>query len=496
MEQWQIAAIIVTLLIFLLGGVIIWFLIILRTRLEEQLRNQDLHTLRVEELLRELERAVTIGQTNSREHLVEKYTEGNREQLKVINDFQQNMLARFPNLYQAMERRFGEMQKAVVEMLSEGRIAQQEKLTEMREGLQATLTKQRENFDQHQLDAMKTQQETVRAGMIDVRKQVNESLSQYASELGKRVDGLTESTDKRLKEISGQVEKRLNEGFEKTTETFNQVLVHLTRIDEAQKKITELSTNVVSLQEVLADKRSRGAFGEVQLNALVRNVLPESGFSLQHTLSNNNRVDCMLFLPEPTGDIAVDAKFPLESYRQMTDGSLSEADRKKAATQFGKDIKKHIDDIAEKYILPGETSDGAVMFIPAEAVFAEIHGHYPELVEEAFRRRVWMVSPTTMMAILTTARAVLKDAATREQVHIIQQHLGELSKDFGRFQYRMDKLAIHIKQAHEDVGQVNISARKISTRFEKIERVELEQESEEDLALFAELEESSQTTKE
>lgn len=488
MEKWQIAGLIITLLIFLLGGVIIWLMIGLRTRLEDQLKSQESHRLHFEELLRELERALNREQHGSREALMDKLSANSQQQLKVISDLQQNMLARFPNLYQALERRLGEMQTALTERLGSGQIGQQEKLVEMKETLQATLTKQRENFDQHQIEAMKSQQEIVQVGMTDVRKQVNEVLTQNANDLGKRVDSLTRSTDKHLKEISGQVEKRLNEGFEKTTETFNQVLMHLTRIDEAQKKITELSNNVVSLQEVLADKRSRGTFGEVQLNALVRNVLPDSGFSLQHTLSNDTRVDCMLFLPEPTGNIGVDAKFPLESYRNMTDDTLTEAKRKRASTQFGKDIRKHIEDIASKYIIPGETSDGAVMFIPAEAVFAEIHAHFPKLVEEAFRRRVWMVSPTTMMAILTTARAVLKDAATREQVHIIQHHLGELSKDFGRFQGRMDKLAIHIKQAHEDVGQVNISARKITGRFEKIEKVELEQNGSTDLPIFSESE--------
>ncbi len=486
MEKWQITGLVITLLIFLLGGVIIWLMIELRTRLEEQLKNQESQRLNLEELLREQEREHRRELAEMRESFSEKLANNSQQQLKATNDFQQNMLARFPNLYQALERRVGEMQTTLTEILSKGQIGQQEKLVEMKERLQATLTQQRENFDQHQLEAMKTQQEIVQSGMMDVRKQINEMLLQNTKDLSKRVDALTDSTDKRLKEISGQVEKRLNEGFEKTTETFNQVLLHLTRIDEAQKKITELSSNVVSLQEVLADKRSRGAFGEVQLNALIRNVLPDSGFSLQHTLSNGTRVDCMLFLPEPTGNIAVDAKFPLESFRAMSDDAQTDAKRKRAATQFGKDIRKHIDDIAKKYIISGETSDGAVMFIPAEAVFAEIHAHFPDLVEEAFRRRVWMVSPTTMMAILTTARAVLKDAATREQVHLIQHHLGELSKDFGRFQKRMDNLATHIKQAHDDVGQVNISARKISGRFEKIEKVELEQSSELDRPIISE----------
>lgn len=285
---------------------------------------------------------------------------------------------------------------------------------------------------------------------------------------------MQEMLHQRLNEISGQVEQRLSKGFEKTTETFVDVVKRLAKIDEAQKRITELSTSVVSLQEVLSDKRSRGAFGEVQMAALVRNMMPESHFSLQHTLSNGTRVDCMLFLPEPTGDLAIDSKFPLDSYKRMMDNELAESDRQSAERQFRQDVKKHIKDIADKYIIPGETSDSAIMFIPAESVFAEIHAHQPELVEDSHRKRVWMVSPSTLMAVLTTVRAVLKDAATRKQVHLIQEHLVGLSKDFGRFKKRMDNLSNHIRMANDDVKEVSTSANKISSRFEKIEKVELD----------------------
>ena len=289
----------------------------------------------------------------------------------------------------------------------------------------------------------------------------------------------------RLNEISGQVEKRLSKGFEKTTETFTDVVSRLAKIDEAQKRITELSTNVVSLQEVLSDKRSRGAFGEVQMAALVRNMMPENSFDLQHSLSNGTRVDCMLFLPEPTGDLAIDSKFPLDSFKRMMDNDMAESDRQAAERQFRQDVKKHIKDISEKYIIPNETSDSAIMFIPAEAVFAEIHAHQPELVEESHRKRVWMVSPSTLMAVLTTGRAVLKDAATRKQVHLIQEHLVGLSKDFGRFKKRMDNLSNHIRMANDDVKEVNTSAKKISSRFEKIEKVELEDQNlEQDIELL------------
>jgi len=309
-----------------------------------------------------------------------------------------------------------------------------------------------------------------------IEKRLGEMSQTSIERLAKSNDQIQETLHKRLTEISGQVETRLNKGFEKTNETFTDVVKRLALIDEAQKKITELSSSVVSLQEVLNDKRSRGAFGEAQMMLQVRNALPENAFEEQYLLSNGTRVDCMLFLPEPTGNLAIDAKFPLDSYKTMMNPDVAKSDRLGAEKQFKQDIKKHINDIADKYILPGETSDGALMFIPAEAVFAEIHAHQPGLVEEAQRRRVWMVSPTTMMAVLTTARAVLKDSATRKQVHLIQEHLVRLSTDFDRFRKRMDNLSKHIQQANKDVEEVNTSARKISSRFEKIEKVELQDE--------------------
>jgi DNA recombination protein RmuC len=323
---------------------------------------------------------------------------------------------------------------------------------------------------------LRTLEKDLREDVDTVRKRVDESLEKNSRQLGERFKELIDTNEKRLGEISSKVEERLDKGFEKTTSVFTEVQKRLALIDKAQEKIAELSGNVVSLQEVLSDKRSRGAFGEVQLSALISNMMPDNSYSLQHTFDNGVRADCVLYLPEPTGTICIDSKFPLESYQRMTDGALGDADRRSAEQQFRQDIKKHIRDIASKYIIPGETSDGAVMFIPAEAVFAEIHGHYPDLVEEAQRARVWLASPTTMMAVLTTARAVIKDAATRQQVHIIQEHLVALSKDFDRFQTRMDKLATHIGQANKDVGEVQTSARKITSRFTKIEKVELEGE--------------------
>jgi DNA recombination protein RmuC len=362
----------------------------------------------------------------------------------------------------------------IEQRITDHKLEQAEAISQLREKLITILAEHNSQFEKRQGDSLKNLTESLQSGMTNIQKQVGETLTRNTDDLGKRMEGLTQKTDQRLREISGQVEKRLAEGFEKTTATFTDIVKRLALIDEAQKKITELSSNVVSLQEILADKRSRGAFGEVQLNSLIRNVMPEGNYSLQYTLDNGKIADCVLFLPEPTGMVVIDSKFPLESYRKMTDHDASEIERKSAEKQFKQDILKHINDIAEKYIIPGTTSDGAVMFIPAEAIFAEIQAHHPDLVEKSNKARVWMVSPTTLWATLNTARAVLKDAATREQVHIIQEHLIYLSKDFQRFQERMDKLTTHIRQAHDDAENVNKSAKKISGRFEKIESVELE----------------------
>lgn len=292
-------------------------------------------------------------------------------------------------------------------------------------------------------------------------------------QLTSSIETLTKSVDGRLEQIGGKVSERLDEGFKKTNQTFMDVMARLATIDEAQKKIDGLTTNVVSLQELLGDKRSRGAFGEVQLEGLVRNVLPVNSFAMQHTFENGTRADCALFLPEPTGTVAVDSKFPLENYHRMFDIKLTEAEKLLAEKQFKLDVKKHVDDIASKYIISNITSDGAVMFIPAEAVFAELHAHHADVIEYAMNKRVWVVSPTTLMAVLNTARAVLKDVETRKQVHVIKEALGKLSKDFGRFDARMKKLADNIRQAHENAQDVHISSQKITQRFAQIERVEL-----------------------
>lgn len=353
------------------------------------------------------------------------------------------------------------------------RTAVAQELNATREAMQTLQLVQQNSLAQTRETVLDTLHKTLSEQGKSQQTLINDTMLKASTILTQSIESLSKVVDARLEEIGGKVSERLEEGFKKTNETFISVMERLATIDEAQKKIDGLTTNVVSLQELLGDKRSRGAFGEVQLEGLVRNVLPASAFAMQYTFENGTRVDCALFLPEPTGTVAVDSKFPLENYHRMFDNALSESEQSAAEKQFKADVKKHVDDIATKYIISSTTSDGAVMFIPAEAVFAEIHAYHSDVIDYAMNKRVWVVSPTTLMAVLNTARAVLKDVEMRKQVHIIKDELGKLSKDFERFDTRMKKLADNIRQAHENAQEVHISSQKISRRFAQIERVEL-----------------------
>jgi DNA recombination protein RmuC len=363
------------------------------------------------------------------------------------------------------------------------RMAVAQELKETRDAMQALQLSQADSLAKTRETVLEKLHITLAEQGKAEQELIQNTMRHATLQLTNSIETLTKAVDSRLEQIGGKVSERLDEGFKKTNDTFVRVMERLATIDEAQKKIDGLTTNVVSLQELLGDKRSRGAFGEVQLEALVRNVMPNSSYAMQHVLANGTRVDCALFLPEPTGMVAVDSKFPLENYHRMLESGLSEVERGVAQRQFKADVKKHVDDIASKYIIPNVTSDGAVMFIPAEAVFAEIHAYHPDVVDYAMAKRVWVVSPTTLMAVLNTARAVLKDVETRKQVHIIKDELGKLGKEFGRFDMRMKKLADHIRQAHEDALDVHTTSQKISRRFAQIERVELVGHAETSLAL-------------
>ncbi len=314
--------------------------------------------------------------------------------------------------------------------------------------------------------------ESITAGHNDLAGRLTQITEANATAQGE----LTKTLNERLDAVSKRLGDSLESSSEKTTKTMTDLRERLARIDVAQKNIAELSTQVVSLQEVLSNKQARGAFGEIQLNDLVTNILPPSAYQFQVTMGNGTRCDCLLTLPNPPGAIAIDAKFPLESYHALRnaedDGAKTLAER-----AFRQAMVKHIDDISKKYIIPGETAESALMFLPSEAVYAELHASFGDVVEKSYRARVWIVSPTTLMATLNTVRAVLKDARMREQAGVIQTELLTLLKDVERLDGRVEKLQRHFGQATEDVRQIRISTEKVTSRAERIEDIQLEDAS-------------------
>ncbi len=293
---------------------------------------------------------------------------------------------------------------------------------------------------------------------------------------------LSSEMNERLEMVQERMGSNLSESAKSTAKSLGELSQRLETIDKAQKNITDLSEQVVSLQHVLDDKHARGAFGEVQLIDLVKDVLPPSAYGFQVVLSNSRRADCVISLPNPPGPIVIDAKFPLTSYTSMMN-SDDDAERARHAKQLGIDTKKHIKDIADRYILVGETSDSALMFIPSEAVYAELHAHHPDVIELSHRLKVFLVSPTTMMATLTTVRAVLRDVRMREQAGLIQVEVSTMLKDVERMMDRVRKLESHFDLADRDIKDIRISANKISTRGTKIEELELSESEDQPPAL-------------
>ncbi len=319
------------------------------------------------------------------------------------------------------------------------------------------------------------QQQAVTEAQRLMTEVVENALKRNTDSLHKMFSELRQTTDQHMRDINERVELRLQQGFEQTNKIFLDIKERLNQIDQAQKRISELSDHVITLQKTLDNKGARGAFGEVQLMDIIKDMIPEKYCQFQQPLSNNKRPDCIILLPPPSGKLVIDAKFPLENYQAMFDRDKMTSEQENYRKAFKQDIKKHINDISEKYIIEGETADGAVMFIPSEAVFAEIQAHHPDLVQHAQFKQVWMASPTTLMAILTTARAVLADAERSKQAKIIHHHLNALGIEFHRFSKRMDDLARHIQQANDDVEKITISSKKISKKFVQIEQSEFEQ---------------------
>ena len=287
---------------------------------------------------------------------------------------------------------------------------------------------------------------------------------------------LNESLSKNIKELNEKVEGRLNEGFNKTNQTFQGILERISKIDEAQKKIQELSTNIISLQDILSDKKSRGCFGEIQLHSILASIFGDKNdqvYELQKHLPNGMISDAVLYTPKPLGTICIDSKFPLENYQKMMDKNLSQPERLSFEKLFKQDCKKHIIDIKNKYIIDDVTSDQAILFLPAEAIFAEINAYHPDVVEYAQKNRVWITSPTTLMATLTTIQVILRNVERDKHAKEIQIELSKLAAEFARYRERWDKLSRSISTVNNDVNNINVTTKKITDRFESIQKVDL-----------------------
>ena len=298
-----------------------------------------------------------------------------------------------------------------------------------------------------------------------------------AQELVVMNEKITKSMQEKLNEISDRVRENLDQGFKKTNETFTSVIERLAKIDEAQKKIESLSTNVVSLQDILTDKKSRGIFGEVQLNQILTSVFGDKNdkvYKTQYKLSNGTICDSILFLPEPTGNIVVDSKFPLENFRRMFDMNYTEIERREFAKEFKANLKKHIDDISNKYIISGETTDQAILFLPAEAIFAEIYAYHPDIIDYAQTKKVWLTSPTTFMAMITTIQVVIQNIERSKYTNVIHLELNKLADEFSRYKKRWDNLASHIETVSKDVKEIHTTTEKITTRFNHISEVKID----------------------
>ena len=284
--------------------------------------------------------------------------------------------------------------------------------------------------------------------------------------------------EERLAKVQLQMNDNLSHSSRRTAQSLGDLQQRLSTIDKAQEKITKLSGDVLSLQDILSNKQTRGAFGEIQLTDIVSKALPSDGFELQATLSNGKRADCLIKLPNPPGPIVVDSKFPLEAYEALRNAS-SETETSTAVRSFRTSVRKHIKDISEKYIIEGETADGAILFLPSEAVYAELHANFSDLVREGFTARVWIVSPTTCMATLNTMRAILKDARMREQAGAIRNELTLLYHDVDRLGVRVESLDRHFNQAAKDIADIKISANKAGRRAKRLDNFDFEEISNE-----------------
>jgi len=310
-------------------------------------------------------------------------------------------------------------------------------------------------------------------GLADGQERLAGGLTHVSETQAVSQTAMLQLMERRLAQVQAGMAETLTGTATRTARSLGELQQRLETIDKAQANIEKLSGNVLSLQDILSNKQTRGAFGEIQLNDLVRKALPPDAYTMQATLSNGRRADCLIHLPNPPGPIVVDSKFPLEAYealrRAETPAALTEAARGMRLA-----VRAHIRAIADRYILDGETADGALMFLPSEAVYAELHANYPEVVREGFAAKVWIVSPTTCMATLNTMRAVLKDARMREHAGAIRRELSELYRDVERLGLRVENLDRHFNMAAKDIADIRISSDKAARRARRLDNFDFE----------------------
>ena len=316
---------------------------------------------------------------------------------------------------------------------------------------------------------------------FELSKMINENFTELSEKITKEISEykieMMKNLNENIEKLNEKVNTRLDDNFSKTNKTFTSVLERLSKIDEAQKKIDNLSTDIVSLQSILTDKKSRGIFGEINLKHILTSIFGEKNdkiYQLQYTFKNGTIADCVIFAPEPLGTVAIDSKFPLEAYQKMVDKNKSPQERQTYEKQFKNDVKKHIDAISNKYIIPGVTSNQAIMFLPAEAIFAEINAYHSEIIEYANKKRVWITSPTTLMSTLTVIQVLLKNIERDKYASVIHDELNKLGLEFSRYKERWDKLSRSIETVNKDVENIHITTDKISKRFESISSVDIE----------------------
>ncbi len=314
---------------------------------------------------------------------------------------------------------------------------------------------------------------------LDMLERLNRFEVNINKELNDNFIKMNENMESKLNNINDKVHERIDQNFEKTNKTFMNVIERLSKIDEAQKKIETLSTDIVGLQSILTDKKTRGIYGEVNLYHILSSIFGDKNdkiYKTQYTLSNGFIADSVLFAPEPLGTIAIDSKFPLEHYEIMVDKKISQTDRDKAEKLFRADMKKHIDAISEKYIIPGETTDQAILFLPAEAIFAEINAYHTNLIKYAASKKVWLTSPTTLMSLLTIIQSVLMGLERDKYTSVIHEELNKLGIEFARYRDRWDKLSRSIQTVSNDVENIHKTTEKITKRFDSISNVKIENE--------------------